>query len=462
MLTQATVLLLPILILNASLLDLLNLSGGTLSWLALLGGIAGSAVEIVLFLFVLYSLLLLAASLRKEWKVVPTAATRDPKLVVLIPAHNEEQVIGKTLASFSQQAYPEHLREVLVIADNCTDTTAELSRLHGATVWERNNLSERGKGYALAWACSRLLAERPDAEAIVIVDADTWAAPDFLATIARRLRQEALGQNKPVAEAMVALQGRYGVLNQADGWRAALTAAAFELFNHVRLLGAEHLGLAVNLKGNGMAFTRAVTAAVPWEGRSITEDVDYGLNLLMAGVTIHYAYDAEVLAEMPVTGKQAASQRARWEGGRFKLLRERALPLLKQAIRKRDIRLADAALGLIIPPLAELSSLVALGIIGGTACLFSPRFMAPGAVTNSIQQVGLWILLPAAAAAVGLTIYVLVGLRVAGAKKEAYAALLRAPFYIAWKFALYIIMRFQRRKGSSDEWVRTARIGTGH
>ncbi len=343
---------------------------------------------------------------------------RETHLAVVIPAHDEEPVIEATLQSVFAQTLPP--AAVYVIADNCTDRTAELARAMGAIALERTDTENRGKGWALAWAFERLLQET-DFSAFLILDADTHAAPDFCERIAERLAT--YGPNDQVA-----IQGRYGVLNENDGWRAALMSAAFVLVNHVRLLGADRLGGFVGLKGNGMAFTRALLEAHPWNGSSITEDLDYALDLDRAGVHLHYAPEAHVAAQMPVDAKAAATQRRRWEGGRAQLAISRGSAMLKAG------RLW-AALDLLAPPLGELCGLV---LVWGLLTPFAPE----------------WVALWWAAVFGGLILYVLGGLLVSGVSARVWLALLFAPFYVAWKLA-------QRLVKPSKEWVRTSRIPTG-
>lgn len=398
-----------------------------------------------------YLLTLLAAALRRRMPLPPS--DKSPRIAVVIPAHDEELVLAQTLQSLRAQNYPAERFEIVVVADNCTDATARIARSEGATVLERRNLQERGKGYALAWAFDLLLGpdtplrEGATVAAFAIVDADTWVAPDFLSAMARRLPDH--------PETLQALQGRYGVLNPDSGWRAALMHAAFELCNHVKLQGNDRLGLPVGLKGNGMVFTRATLSQAPWSGRSITEDIDYGLDLLAEhGLRVQYAPEALVLAQMPVTGAQGASQRARWEGGRYRLVRERVPRLLQAALRRRDLRLLAAAADLTIPPLAELVGLI---LLWGATLALASNFLPAGPLRAHALLL--------AAAFAGLSAYVLVGMRAAGAGKEAYLALLRAPLYVLWKFALYarpLLSGGRARRNSArvaeEEWVRTERI----
>ena len=404
--------------------------------LVALAGLA-SAGSVALLL-----VLLTAAALAARRSAPPALPGRPLALAVIVPAHNEELVLAGTLDSLSKQDYPAECFEVIVVADNCADTTAALAGSHGVTVLVRTHAHERGKGYALNHAISHLLSRPAPPEGFVIVDADTWVAPDFLTCMSARL-QSGGGANAPAA-----WQGRYGVLNFGESWRAGLMAAAFDLVNHVKPLGREVLKLSVGLKGNGMAFTRAVAAAQPWAGGSLTEDLDYGLELARRlGLRVGYAHEARVLAQMPTDAAQAGSQRSRWERGRLKMVGERALPLLWEGLRDRNCLLADMGLDLVVPPLAELTALT----------LAWSGLVVLGAAAHLLPHPAAW-LVAAALTGVGLLAYILGGLRVAGAPPEAFAALLRAPLYVAWKFALALSGMARRRRGAgTEEWVRTGR-----
>ncbi len=392
--------------------------------------------------------LMVRSARRKKPSAPLLAASPDllPRLIVVIPAHNEEVVILPTLESLTAQSYPKERFEIVVVADNCSDTTASLARGVGATVLERINLELRGKGYALEWAIKRLWERDEKPDAVVIVDADTMVAPDFLAVLSHQLFEGAGPESW--ATHRRALQGRYGVLNGGESWRAALMEGAFELVNHVKPLGRSAKGFTVGLKGNGMGFTRAVLEVAPWSGSSITEDIDYGLDLLLNhGLVVGYTPEAVVRAQMPNTGSQAASQRARWERGRYRLLRERAPQLFLAGLKRGDSRLIDVALDLVIPPLAELAAFHAAWL-GLTALCFNTGVLLPA-----------WTLLvPLSLLLYGA--YIFGGLKVSGARREVYSALICAPFYALWKFALYALVRIKGGKKTSvatEEWVRTER-----
>jgi 1,2-diacylglycerol 3-beta-glucosyltransferase len=408
----------------------------------LLFSILAAFVGLVVIASVASLLVLLAASAWPRRPFSVTSPIETLTLAVIIPAHNEALVLSATLDSLLAQNFPLERFEIVVVADNCTDTTAEIAQSRGVSVLERIHATERGKGFVLNHAVSHLLARPAPPDGFLIIDADTWVAPDFLTCMSARLASAASGNE------LAAWQGRYGVLNGSDGWRAGLMAAAFDLVNHVKPLGRETLKLSVGLKGNGMAFTRAVAAQIPWPGGSLTEDLDYGLELARRyGVRVGYVPEARVRALMPATAAQAGSQRSRWERGRLQMVRERALPLLWEGLRHRNHLLLDMGFDLLVPPLAELGALIVLwcGLIAG------------GTAFSLLPYPAVWIV-AASAAVTGLLVYILGGLRVAGAPPEAYTALLRAPFYAVWKFAL-LLSGFGRKRGGAgtEEWVRTER-----
>ncbi len=396
-----------------------------------------SLVSVLTLLF-----LLAAAAVFARRPRLSGSAEAALRLAVIVPAHDEELMLAETLKSLQAQSYPAERYEIFVVADNCTDRTAEIARSLGATVLERTNLAERGKGYALNFAISHLLTSPDVPDGFLIVDADTCVSSELLSAMNIRLASGA------GPSGLSAWQARYGVLNSQDGWRAALMAGAFDLVNHVKPMGREMLGLSVGLKGNGMAFSRALAAQIPWSGGSLTEDLDYGLEMARRfHVRVGYAPEVTVLAQMPADGTQASSQRARWEEGRARMVRERALPLLLEGLRRRNLLLWDMGWDLVIPPLAELA-----GVIGAWLLLI---FL--GGATHLLPYASTWAI-SAGLTVLGLLIYILAGFRVSNAPSEAYRALIRAPFYAFWKFALLLSRGLRRRgSGSSEEWVRTAR-----
>ncbi|MEI7824561.1 MAG: glycosyltransferase family 2 protein, partial [Chlorobiaceae bacterium] len=163
---------------------------------------------------------------------------------VLIPAHNEEEGIKRTIENILASDYPANRFELFVIADNCTDSTATNAREAGAQVFERFNELKRGKGEALDWFLKNCKENYQATNAITIIDADVCPDKNYLREISASL-------SNPEIEAVQAFNG---VSNPQAGWRTALIDAAFNVFNHLRMAGSFRMSGSAILRGNGMGF----------------------------------------------------------------------------------------------------------------------------------------------------------------------------------------------------------------
>jgi 1,2-diacylglycerol 3-beta-glucosyltransferase len=345
---------------------------------------------------------------------------------IVVPAHNEATGIVATIASLQSLEYPADQFRVVVIADNCTDTTAELARNAGATVIERFDDERRSKGFALADVLPTVL-ENPRVDAIVVIDADTQVDANLLSALSARF-----------AAGAHAAQADYQVANTGGGWRTELMTVAFTCFHEVRSMGRERLGLSTGLRGNGMAFTRFALEAVPHEATSLVEDLEHGIALAKAGIRVVYVHEAHVRAEMPVDDDAAASQRKRWEHGRDLMRAEHGLPLLKLAATNRSKVQADLALDVLIPPLTKV---VKANLLLSASALI---------VTVARRRFGLSASV-AAVALSGLGMHVGSGWRRSGI---GISVLAKLPGYLRWKSGLTF-----GSSGADNAWVRTRRIG---
>ncbi len=371
-----------------------------------------------------YLLLLTVAALFAR-RVTPLPAGEPAThFVVLVPAHNEEVLIERTVDSLLAMDYPRERFTVCVIADNCTDQTAALARARGAMVEERTNAELRGKGYALDWALQRLWESGRPCDALVIIDADTDVSPNFLRVMDARLRR-----------GDVAVQGYYAVRDPGRSWTAALRYAALAVLHFLRPQGRMTLGGSVGLKGNGMVFTAAIMRGHRWTA-SLTEDIEFHMTLVLDGKRVAFASDAIVWAEMPNTLGTSTTQNARWERGRVQMLKQYVPTLLKQALAKRSFIMFDAAMEQLIPPTSVLAFLIVVCLAGGIVL-----GSAPG------TALGLALL-------AGLIVYILAGLLLARAPAKVYLAMIYAPFLMLWKVWLYIKVVINPNKTG---WVRTQR-----
>ena len=379
---------------------------------------------LVLYLTAL-TFLALGARLRKEFNV-----SMQRRFVVVVPAHNEEPTIERTLRSLIAIEYAKDRFDIVVIADNCTDETAAVAEKYGTLVFERNEPDRRGKGYALRWCFDVLLAQSKY-EAVVVIDADSVVSKNFLAVMNYYLDRGAR-----------VIQGSDIVEPQQGTWNSEMTRISFLLYNYVRPLGRKVIGCTTGLRGNGMCFSASVLQEVPWEAYSLNEDVEYGLHLLIRGIPVQFAPEAFVFAVMPQIVAHAESQRARWEKGRFPLIRKFAMPLIFESFRKRSYVYFDAFIELMTPALVNILMLV--GIL-----FFVTAALAAMGLERMVLYAAIWLTLLA-----GGFVHLLVGLYVAKASRATYLALLNLPRYVLWKVALYVRMLFA---GKQQEWIRTTR-----
>lgn len=355
----------------------------------------------------------------------PPRSQRRTCFDVIVPAHDEAEGIARTLADLQALDWPRDRYRILVVADNCTDDTAAIAASCGAVVLERRNLTERGKGYALRFAFERSLAQGW-ADALVVIDADSKVSSNLLEAFAWRIERGA-----------TALQAHHGVL-ATGAWRARLLAIAFSAYHVVRSRARERLGVSCGIRGNGWCVTRPLLREVPYGAFSLAEDMEFGIDLGLAGHRVHYAGEACANQEMVSDARKARSQRRRWEQGRFDLIRGRTAALLRAALRRRDAVCLDLALDLLIPPLAYVV-LIALAWLA-----LATMAAALGWVTTS----WLWA---SAACALSLAVYVLRGWQLSGTGARGLLDLAAAPVFIAWKIVLML------RTSRQTAWIRTSR-----
>ena len=351
-----------------------------------------------------------------------------PFFDVIVPAHNEAGGIQRTISNLRQLDWPAGRFRVVVIADNCTDDTARVAREAGAIVIERHDPDHRGKGYALAhiFRWSRTDAK---ADAVVVVDADSEASANLLQSFAARLER---GSH--------ALQAHYGVLNTNVSWRTRLMAIALGSIHRLRSRARERLGLSCGIRGNGWCVTHALLDAIPYQAFSLTEDVEFGIDLGLAGYRVAYCDEAHVNGEMVSTESASRSQRQRWESGRLELILAKVPVLLRRAILGPNRVCLDLALDLLILPLSYivLSAVALLAVAVALALLGHSTF-------------GLTLLGVGSIDGAALVAYVGRGWALSGVGRRGFRDLLRVPGFILWKLLLLV------SGPKTTTWVRTRR-----
>ena len=192
-----------------------------------------------------YLAVLTVASRTGRRRTAGGVAPAGHRIAVLVPAHDEEPIIGSTVGGIVGQDYPTALRTVHVVADNCTDRTAEVTRRHhGAEVHVRDDPQARGEEHALGWLVQHACSPRTRGRTtFVVIDADTTMQPSFLRQV-----DTALGRSHS------AWQGEGRSVTQTSRRARPSASRALILRHYIRPLGRTALGGSTGLFGNGMVF----------------------------------------------------------------------------------------------------------------------------------------------------------------------------------------------------------------
>lgn len=271
---------------------------------------------------------------KKEKKILTPKNT----FAVIVAAHNEEQVIGPLVENLHVLNYPRELYDVFVVADNCKDKTAEIAQSAGAIVYERFNLEQRGKGYAMEWMFAKLFRLQRKYDAVVVFDADNLVHPNFL-----------LEMNNRLCKGEKVIQGYLDAKNPRDTWIAGTFAISFWVVNHIWHLAKYHLGLSSVLGGTGMCISTEVLQKFGWGATCLTEDMEFTMKVLLKGIPTTWAHDAIVYDEKPLTFQQSWNQRKRWAQGHFDIASRYIPRMLLEGIKQRDLRILDGVLHLLQP-----------------------------------------------------------------------------------------------------------------
>lgn len=384
--------------------------------------------ELAAWLAVGLSLLVLMHT--APWLFLCLLAVRSPsgnvaaapmRLAVIVPAHDEEAGIGATVASLRAAPFDPQ-PEIIVVADNCTDATADAARRAGATVLERRDPARRGKSFALDYGVHAVRQRDHHPDAIIVVDADSTVSTNFFRAISGRL---AAGDE--------AIQVAYDPA-PSPASVARLRKVGFALVHRARPLGASRLGLGTGIKGNGFALAwRLVREGLP--GHGLAEDASLTLALARRGVAVRFEPRATIWGEMAPTYAAASTQDRRWERGRLALV-PRALAIAVRAAAAGRITAAGGALEVAALPLSLLTmaSLAALALAAGS------REPLPAALT--------------VASVASIPGYVALGALAARLPPRDLLVLAHAPRFLAHKATVYAQLAAGR---GPRAWERTRR-----
>jgi len=373
----------------------------------------------------------LFTGLRASAPLPPSAADASavPRCAILIPAHNEAHGIAATLATLMGRV-PAGTR-IVVIADNCNDTTAQIARDAGAEVAERHDLQARGKGYALAFGRDYLAnGALPLPDAVIVLDADCRLTDGSV----QALTHAAVTLDVPVQAVNLIEED----LNAPP--MVQISNFAMLVKNLYRSRGMQRMGGAALLTGTGMAFPWHHLASADLANGAIVEDLALGLRFTRDGQLPRLIETAGVRSASAAIG-DALVQRRRWEHGFLDTLRRDGVPLLMAGLRQLSKPITLLGLHLLVPPLALLLMVAGAALVVLAGLGWAGGGAAPFAVLGASFAAAL--------------IAVILGWFNGGRHYLTASALARAPLYVLWKIPLYLGF-FKARE---TRWTRTPRDG---
>lgn len=260
---------------------------------------------------------------RKAAKAAALEATPH-NYAVLICARNESAVIADLIGSLRSQTYDQSLLHIFVLADNCTDDTSDIARSAGATVYERFNNVQVGKGYALQTLLGHLEQDYPAGfDGYFVFDADNILDPDYIAAM-----------NRTFSQGHDIVTSYRNSKNYGDNWISAGYALWF-LRESRYLNGARmRLGTSAAVGGTGFLFSqRILDKTNGWQFYLLTEDIEFSVRHITDGEIIAICEDAVLYDEQPTDFRQSCRQRLRWAKGYIQVFQKYGGKLLKGAAR---------------------------------------------------------------------------------------------------------------------------------
>ena len=266
-------------------------------------------------------------------KEKPLKEDKQHRFMTIIPAHNEEKVVVNLIESLKKLDYPKDLYDIYVIADNCTDKTAEVAKKAGAIVYERFDEAHKTKGHALQWFLAQKIEEDAPYDAFCIFDADNIVDENFLKVM-----------NKKLCQGEEVVQGYKDIKNPSDSWVSAGYAIFYWTMHRFYHLARYNIGLSPLMTGTGFMVKFDVIKPQGWNTKTLTEDIEFSLKRIIEGKKLGWARDAIVYDEQPVGFKQSWTQRSRWTVGHMQCLKEYTKPLAEAVVKNKTVMNFDGLL----------------------------------------------------------------------------------------------------------------------
>ena len=296
--------------------------------------------------FYFYQIVYVFVSLFKKSKEL--SASANHKYAVVIAARNESAVISQLIKSIKKQNYPAELVDIYVVADNCTDNTAEVSRNAGARVFERFNRQRVGKGYALDYAFKNIMSSNESYDGYFVFDADNLLDENYISEM-----------NKVFDNGYKIVTSYRNSKNYDTNWLSAGYSLWFlreaKYLNNSRMI----LNTGCAISGTGfMVSDDIIRKNNGWKHHLLTEDIEFTIDNALQGEKIGYCGNAVLYDEQPYLFEQSWNQRLRWAKGFYQVFAKYGSSLIKSIFLKRSFCCYDMLMTIMPALFLSLTSVI--------------------------------------------------------------------------------------------------------
>ncbi len=343
----------------------------------------------------------------------------EKKFAIIIPAHNEEEVISKLLINLRKIDYPRNLYDIYVVADNCQDRTTSIARSYKVNVIERINHLQKGKGYALKYAFQKIGLSNGNSnyDAAVIFDADNLVQENFLKVMNNRLLK---GEK--------IIQSYVDSKNPADNWVTATFSMMFWINDRYNLLSRYNVGLSAVLMGTGMCISSDTLNKTGWNTTTLTEDLEYSIQALSQGIKTTFTKGTRIYDEKPLSFRASCRQRLRWARGQLSVVFKYVPALIYQGFKQKNLAILDGSIRLFQQPFIMSYSIITVLRILFPKTFFSPLF---NLIIENVRVLGMF--LPLMPFILPTSVYFLDNLSLKSLKYVIFFPV----FMYSWVFILY-------------------------
>lgn len=284
--------------------------------------------------YMLYYLAIAVFAFRKD--KVKLKNVIQKKFAVVIPARNEELVIGNLIQSLNNQDYPKDKYDVFVLPNNCDDNTEEVAKNNNAQIISCRNIITKSKGDVLRYAFKTL--EDDDYDAYLIFDADNIVHPDFIKEM-----------NDTLVSGYRVAQGYRDSKNPKDSWISSSHSLHYIIQNYFMNRARNNINRSCFVNGTGFMISKDYLKENGYNSLTITEDIELNVNCGLNNERIAFVESAVTYDEQPITFEVSWKQRKRWSVGTLQCLKSYWNKIIKDILKNKNFGSIESIMFLTAP-----------------------------------------------------------------------------------------------------------------